>query len=392
MGWLSAACTLGIVLALPAASPTRGPIDADALARDVKAASACKIFHPSRCAHLAAIVARGAAVGRPLLDLARGTDGRSRATAVSAVGHLGVRALGTELFPLMEDPDSEVRIAVIGAIGKLQPPGAVEILAQALGREGVNEKLMATIALGQTRSPGAVRPLLTALDHYHPRVKANATRALGQLADRRATLPIATLLADPVHVTPVRLAACEALGALGDPDGVPMLLQILGDPEVSVRRQALVALGRIGDARPVPALSLLVHHEQLALSAVGALGAIAHRGALPALVRVLKERKAPRDVLEKAFWAMGSIRAESAASALRDFMDDEDEQTRIWAIEALGRLGDGESSARLVALLRDASPAVKEMAVWSLQQISGKKLGGDPGPWERWSSRQRQQD
>ncbi|BCW94924.1 MAG: HEAT repeat domain-containing protein [Fimbriimonadales bacterium] len=52
----------------------------------------------------------------------------------------------------------------------------------------------------------------------------------------------------------VRVAACRALGQIGDSQAVPALIERLGDEEQSVRAAACGALGQIGDSQAVPAL------------------------------------------------------------------------------------------------------------------------------------------
>jgi HEAT repeat protein len=226
--------------------------------------------------------------------------------------------------------------------------------------------------------------LIGSLTHFHPKVRSAAARALGAMRDRRATLPIGTILADPTNRWPVRVAACEALARMGDPDGMAMLLMATSDPELQVKTAAIRALGQLGDPVAVPLLSLLMRDQAIAMVSIEALGRIGHIDALPALLRGITERKLPRETLQAAFLAVGALRSASAATALKPILADPDPEIATWAADALGRIADESSSEALVEALKREEKEVKEMAAWALQEISGKNLGLDVERWEAW--------
>jgi HEAT repeat protein len=69
----------------------------------------------------------------------------------------------------------------------------------------------------------------------------------------RPALPALVALAGGHDDTRCREAAVAALGALGDPDGLPAVLAALGD-KPTIRRRATVALAGFDDPRVEPAL------------------------------------------------------------------------------------------------------------------------------------------
>ncbi|MEE2779686.1 MAG: HEAT repeat domain-containing protein [Myxococcota bacterium] len=376
-----------VLVAPPASAGPRSGGKAPSLAKVLKKiqiATECSSLTPDRCRALKEIIDYGdkgiKVVGQAMVK----SEGRHRAVAVTALGLMEAKEMGPQILGLFSDRDRGVRVAAIQAVGRLKPAGTPEALARAIGSENLNEKLVAAVALGRTGSPGAVEPLVSALSHFHPKVKMSAARSLGLLKAREATRPLAILLADPVTVAPVRRVLCAALGDIGDPDGVPILLQVLGDPDVRVRKDAISALGRLKDDRAIAALSLLARVDELADVSVVALGTIGHRDALPALIRLLKEKRQPKPVLQRAFWAVGSIRSPSSVSALKAFLKDPDTELVLWATDALGRLQDEHATEALLDVLRRDEPELKEMAAWALQQISGKNLGLDIKRWESW--------
>ncbi len=373
------------VLVAGAGVASAQPVTSKALAPLVKQATACTMLHPARCEALKKILAYGAdGAGPALVKLMGEKDPAKLAAVVAAAGQLRVTEVGPKLLPLLESKDQRLRMAAITATGRVNPEGAVAALGKALGATDVNEKLVTSVALGATGSPAALTTLVSQLSHFHPKVKSAAARALGALGDKRATEPLAVLLAEPEVRWPAKKAASDALGKIGDPDGAPMLLLMLGHAETAVRTAAITALGAMGDQRAVAALGLLMRQEELSLACATALGRIKHADALPALIRVLKERRLPQPVIEKTFWAVGEIKSASAVTALKPMLKDDDPKIAMWACDALGRIGDLRASEALLDALRRDEQEVKEMAAWALQQLSGINLGLDIERWESW--------
>ena len=94
-------------------------------------------------------------------------------------------------------------------------------------------------ALGAVGTP-AVSHLIQALRDRDRDVCVAACRALGAIGDGQAVPPLIQALRD----WNVREAACEALVKIGAP-AVPHLIQALGDGDWSVRVAACRALGKI---------------------------------------------------------------------------------------------------------------------------------------------------
>lgn len=107
----------------------------------------------------------------------------------------------------------------------------------------------------------------------------------------------------------VRLAAIEALGAIGRWDSARVLLPALEDPDRDVMSQAAVALGRIGN---------------------------------PVATEPLCKALAVKPVLLTELWALGEIGDFAAYDAVRPFRDDPDPYVSYNAVQALKKLGAGE--------------------------------------------------
>jgi HEAT repeat protein len=175
-------------------------------------------------------------------------DAITRGRAAQLVAALSSAEPALELEPLLEDEDADVRLAAARAIGELETREADRVLIRALGRDAIEPDRL----LEQLARPGAVRELVLA--SYRPEsapIRGLLAEALGLT---RSLLAIATL-ASLVRVgsDEERLRACRALGRIGRPDVVPLLLEALADDTWPVRAQAargltgLAGLSCIGD-------------------------------------------------------------------------------------------------------------------------------------------------
>jgi HEAT repeat protein len=136
----------------------------------------------------------------------------------------------------------------------------------------------------------------------------------------------------------VCVAACEALGAIGDRQAVPPLIQALGDGDRGVRAAACGALGEIGDGQAVSPLiqALRDRDENVRVAACRALGAIGDRQAVPPLIQALGD--GDWDVRAAACRALGEIGDPQALPHLIQALEDEDEYVRRAAREAVKRI------------------------------------------------------
>jgi HEAT repeat protein len=167
------------------------------------------------------------------------TPGRRR-REVAAAGHLGDR--GTARAHLA-DPDPGVRAIAVGALAR---SGAltVEDLAVALADpdSGVRRRACEVAAAAGAGLGGDIgSALLERLGDEDDRVVETAAWALGEVEPPAgavtALAELATAHAEPL----VREAAVAALGAIGDPAGLPAILAATGD-KPAVRRRAVLAL------------------------------------------------------------------------------------------------------------------------------------------------------
>lgn len=139
----------------------------------------------------------------------------------------------------MIQPDVE------GAIGLLKSPDS-------------QVRQMVAYLLGQTRDSRAIEPLIDALQDEHVGVRGAAANALGTIGDPSAIPYLKPLLKHPNPQLVVW--AAFALTRLGQ-DQFSRLVTALANPDVDVRRSAVLAMQQLGDQRAIEPLLSLRHDD-----------------------------------------------------------------------------------------------------------------------------------
>jgi HEAT repeat protein len=150
------------------------------------------------------------------------------------------RLVQDDPIPLLAHPRGEVRrlaVAACGALGGVDPETLTPL---AVSDDDEHVRAEAVEALGG-RGDEAYDDVLAAVADPSPRVAEAAVTALGEIGDPRpVALLVKTVLdeGDPL----VREAAIAALGAIGDERALPALLEIVRRGRPQLRRRAVVAL------------------------------------------------------------------------------------------------------------------------------------------------------
>ena len=158
-------------------------------------------------------------------------DGPRRRRSAAAAGHRGDEPTARSF---VADPDPTVRATALGALARMGAATDGDLTA-ALGDPAPAVRRRACQLAASRPAPDLV-PLLA----DEPAVAEMAAWALGERAEGAAVGALATMAVE--HPEPLcREAAVAALGALGDPDGLPAILAATAD-RPAVRRRAVLAL------------------------------------------------------------------------------------------------------------------------------------------------------
>ena len=188
-----------------------------------------------------------------LAGLANDRDVNVRVAAAFALGQIGDMAATDTLLQLATDRESaDVAAEAVEAMSKLAPKLQLASYARYTGedqREGVRAR--AIRYLFRFRSDDASAIAASALESPSPAIRQEATYALARRAYAPARARLELLISDPNVLT--RSYVARALGIIGAPESLPVLMSGLADPHPWVRTNSAVAIGRL--FAKTPALS-----------------------------------------------------------------------------------------------------------------------------------------
>ena len=181
---------------------------------------------------------------------------------------------------------------------------------------------------------GAIEVLHDPKSDFAARVAA-ADRLGRTEGDDRAVEALRGVLHDPY--AQVRGAAAFSLGRLGDLGSVGPLVTLLQDPSDEVRCRAAVALGLIGSVSVLRTTSETEEPGErtirwAAIQALGNLGT----PAVACLAKALSH--GPRSERARVVVALGETRDVSAVGPLAEVLNDQDDEVRARAREALEKI------------------------------------------------------
>jgi HEAT repeat protein len=191
--------------------------------------------------------------GKPLsellfapLDNPRTSDKR---TAIELIGLIGVEEAVPWLSRLLGSPDASLRNEAARALGRIGGARSADALVKALyWRRGSSVRLAMELA----RAAPVLYLERALVNPDHRPVRVWLAIATGLRRRRSAVASLMRLLAEGSRVE--RVAACRALGWIGDPRSVEAIQGLLTDSGWQVRSSAARALEEIGDPSCIPEL------------------------------------------------------------------------------------------------------------------------------------------
>jgi HEAT repeat protein len=164
-------------------------------------------------------------------------DAVSRRRAAAVAGHQGDAATARAF---LEDPEPSVRATALGAVARARSLAAADLVAALADPSAVVRARAAELAAGL---PGDADPALApVLGDADAAVVEAAAWASGERRPPESGVVAALAAVTTGHDDPIcREAAVAALGAIGDPAGLPAILAATTD-RPAVRRRAVLAL------------------------------------------------------------------------------------------------------------------------------------------------------
>ena len=279
-----------------------------------------------------------------------------RLLVLETLGRTASAAVVPSLLSMIESADDEIRERATRVLIEMGPVAVRPAAARILDAPPSARRALITI-LSRARTSDSIKALLTLAGAGHPEASREASGALVAMSHAMSRPEKARLraMAEKILKTPPDKApagelsaALHVISAVGQPGDAPRLLKILWPnyPEM-VRRDALLAIAGVLKRGLVP---------QAVLSGILP---IIMEGPSPALrsasIEVLGTLKLPASSLE----------------ALLKLTGHSDPAVRRFAARKLGSGGAGgmKASKRLVALLTDADPSLRDAASESLGRL-----------------------
>jgi HEAT repeat protein len=295
------------------------------------------------------------------------------------------------------------------------------------------ERIQVINLLGLWATDDVRAPLMALLDDPLPSVRAAAARGLGWKGNHAAAAALKARLTAPGEPIPVRVAALEALGRIGDVSTRDVVLAATSDPDPAVRGAAFFGLAFENLTNPddrVPLLRRMAADQAIDRAmrsqSIQALGALRDTGSAELLLRLLESEpsvampqpppvpnerdnmaaryRQARDVrawVARSLWmiqaksavplllktaedphdyflrlvsleALANWKVEEALPVLLRRLDDSFDQNRITALWGLGNIGDRRAVDPVLAKATDRVPEVRAQAVTALGML------GDP--------------
>jgi len=307
----------------------------------------------------------------PLIELLNDEDTFVQEAAVSGLINLSEPCI----FPLLESIDRTNKINAFTILGKLHAVDAVDMLIDNLSNKNQKIAGKAAWALGEIGETRAIEPLIERLkDNNLPQVieavgKLKAEKAISYLIGflgQEVALPTETAPLSDGEAASITISAMINIGT----PCVPFLIEILSNGNETARANATLILGQLKDKRAVPSLvAMLKDNEWFVRAAVViALGEIADRSALGPLVGAAMEDK-NEDVRIYASNALGKIDDDEVITFLLIALDDPNPDIQFNAALALGERGYLEGMQLLIEHLNDQNRVIRKIAINRLTLI-----------------------
>jgi len=333
----------------------------------------------ARAAYVLGITEDPTAVEKLLASL-KDPSREVRIQAIQALSGIQSEESLPKLLELFEEDDVELSEYILLAVERFGWR-ALGVLELSLDSKSETLRAGAAMGLGRIKLPETIPLLLEALGDPSPMVRASAVRSLGQIKDMRAASGIVSALGDTDRE--VQEYASSALAGFV-PDIVPVLIKELGSKDPVVRRNVISALRKTADKRALWSIIQMLNDPDrtVRMYAVTALIQFKDPSTIGTMIERLKKEKEIQWLISYAFMELG---ADAADELLASMGDEEFCYTRNLIVLRMGdkaldvlhrRAASGDTTKRMNAIA-----ILGEMNNTASLPVLGGLLGDDDVGW-----------
>lgn len=314
---------------------------------------------PGKEADAALIKALATAKGRTLTGVVASIGVRKNEHAVAALGGM------------LKNPDPDVQLAAARSLGMIGDKGAVKTLHATLATakgpfliavcDGLIRCAETYAAQGNKTAALAIYDTLRKLPDAPHQVIAGAWR--GAILHRGKDAPNLLLKAFRSPDPGVVAAATGVAGEITDPAASKLMAAELAKASAPLQIQLCFALGARRDASTLPALITLAKKgTPLArAAAIGAITAIGHADAAPALVELLMDPEPT--VAQGASFGLASLPGPKVDKTVTESLDSPNEALKLKMIEMIGQRRMMSAMPKLLAVIGGNNEAARAAAI-----------------------------
>lgn len=312
-----------------------------------------------------------------------------RNSAVEALERLGSAAVPA-LLRHIDVEDRDVRKFIIDILGNIADRSCITALVGALRDHDANVSAAAAENLGKIGDPRVVPHLVDSLAVNDVWFRYSVLGAIARIGESIPFAVLAPLALDSLLKRPV----FECLGAVGDVDAVPLLVEGLADKVRAAREAAAVALVRLRGRLPAPVAMAEVDARLAALRGTACVDGLltsldtVDYGMREALVRILgtigDERAATallqgcRDERLRRICLQGfRVMDERGMAALMEFYPSADDEERVYIIQVWGETGYAGCVSHLAEGMRSSRPMLRRVSALAAGKIGLLALLGE---------------
>jgi HEAT repeat protein len=346
----------------------------------------------------------GEAPAQAVLD---GWQQAQSALAVSAIRYLASihsNGLAARLAPIADSPDNALAEAAIDGLGQVGDSASAALLIQKYGAADYPDarKPEIILAMGTLKDKSTVDTLMAIVkntDEDQIR-RLYAADALGKIGDPRALPVLRDMLAEPEALN--RQYAASALAHFDLQEVFDGLIQGLRDEDAKVRESSAKALARtLSPAQAAVAMPILAYKaeldpvSQVRIASINALGEIGGNDAFQTLLSIYGSTDRPLDSRETALTVLTAHALSLSLTAIRKVVDDEwkayDTHTLESTAKVLSTVKDAQLREFYVRFLDNADPVVRSygargIALNGMSDLKDRLLAmadKDPNPGTR---------